>query len=120
MSLLKKGKKFPKADARSPASPFVQAISAALAEELKRDGVTIKAVAQWANVNERTVKNWVSGQCGPSGDHLVELVRCSDHLAVAFLRLADRPHVSLLFQLRQVRAILCQTLMAVEHFTKVE
>jgi hypothetical protein len=116
MSLSKKGKRFPQFELQSAPSPFVRTMSRALAEELRRDGVTIKAVAHWAGVNERTVKNWISGRCGPSGDHLVRLVRYSDHLAVAFLGLADRPHASLLFQLREVRAVLCRTLLAVDHF----
>lgn len=44
----------------------------------------------WTGANERTVKNWLAGVSGPSGEHLVELVRQSDAVAEAFLILAGR------------------------------
>ena len=44
----------------------------------------------WTTANERTVKNWMSGTSGPRGDHLVDLIRYSDAVLGAVLRLAGR------------------------------
>jgi hypothetical protein len=40
--------------------------------------------------NEKTVKNWFAGASGPSGEHLVALVRHSESVLEIFLRLAGR------------------------------
>ena len=33
---------------------------------------------RWTGASERTVKNWFAGTSGPSGEHLVAIVRHSD------------------------------------------
>jgi hypothetical protein len=45
---------------------------------------------RWTGANERTVKNWLSGASGPSGEHLIQLVQQSDAVAEAFLIAAGR------------------------------
>ena len=52
--------------------------------------ITIKIVMRWTGVSERTAKNWFSGTHGPSGEHLVELMRCSDEVLATVLKAAGR------------------------------
>jgi hypothetical protein len=45
---------------------------------------------RWTGVSERTAKNWLAGSHGPSGEHLINLMRCSDEVLIAVLEIADR------------------------------
>jgi len=45
---------------------------------------------RWTGVNDRTVKNWLTGRNGPSGEHLIELIRHSDVTFKTMLRLTCR------------------------------
>ncbi|MBL8643775.1 MAG: hypothetical protein JNK21_07565 [Rhodospirillaceae bacterium] len=87
MSFPKKGKVFPICDAERN---YVSTISAALRYELGSTHQATKTVVRWTGVNERTVKNWIAGTTGPSGEHLVELLRNSEAVFEALLRLAGR------------------------------
>lgn len=95
MSFPKKGKSFPRyrgrggSDGNGGGPPdevnFVAEIASAL-EKMLRDGdIRIKTVAGWTGANERTVKNWVSGQYGPCGSHLIGLMRYSDEVLESVL-----------------------------------
>nr|WP_281721283.1 hypothetical protein [Nitrosomonas nitrosa] len=42
---------------------------------------------RWTGAHERTVKNWFSGENGPSGAHLIVLAGNSDEVLEAFLAL---------------------------------
>ena len=47
----------------------------------------------------KTVKNWFSGTYGPSGKHLVALVRHSDGVLGAFLAMAGREELMVAIKL---------------------
>lgn len=51
---------------------------AALRNELGESRRSIKTVLGWTGACERTAKNWLLGNCGPSGHHLVQLAENSD------------------------------------------
>jgi hypothetical protein len=97
MSFPKKGNFFP-AESRSGGSgnhrigarKFAEQIAGALNDALGGTSAHIKIVAAWTGANERTVKNWFSGHYGPSGDHLVTLIKHSDDVLSAVLSMADR------------------------------
>lgn len=77
--LPKKGKSLPpKSDGEGHPRRYAEIISLALKAELDDSRRTIKTVQRWTNASERTVKNWLSGTCGPDGDHLVALLVHSD------------------------------------------
>jgi hypothetical protein len=57
---------------------------------LRDRNTRIKTVAGWTGANERTVKNWLSGQYGPCGAHLVVLIQHSDEVLNAVLSMARR------------------------------
>jgi len=65
-------------------------IAAALQRAAAESGLQIKTVAGWTGANERTVKNWFSGQYGPSGEHLLVLARHSHEVFKTMLAIMDR------------------------------
>lgn len=69
---------------------FATQIAAALNHALGEKAAHIKIVAAWTGANERTVKNWFSGHYGPSGDHLVTLIKHCDEVLGVVLSMADR------------------------------
>lgn len=45
---------------------------------------------RWTGAGERSVKGWISGRQGPSGEHLIALMQQSDAVWLAVVRLAGR------------------------------
>jgi hypothetical protein len=71
---------------------YAAGIARALHMELGGTHQATKILMRWRNANERTVKNWLAGSNGPSGEHLVALVKHSDLALAAFLGMAERPY----------------------------
>jgi len=71
---------------------YAEAIAEALRTELGATHRATKTLMRWTGVSERTAKNWLSGRCGPSGHHLVQLASQSDIVLAAMLALAGRNH----------------------------
>jgi hypothetical protein len=100
MSFPKKGKSFPKSGNPNNSNgdggvldgtiDFALEIASALQRTLRDRNKRIKTVAGWTGANERTVKNWLSGQYGPCGAHLVILIQHSDEVLNAVLSMARR------------------------------
>jgi hypothetical protein len=93
--LHKKGEELPLARTRQEhARDFAQAIAEALKEELAR-GVRIKTIMGWTGAGERTVKGWLAGSSGPSGEHLEGLFRWSEAVYErVMVRAGRRPSVN--------------------------
>ncbi len=84
---------FPKTGNKFPAGPeqdYAVAISAALRSELGDSHRAAKTVMRWTDASERSAKNWLTGRRGPSGWHLILLIRRSDAVALTVLNLAGR------------------------------
>src|SRR6202158_3165378 len=100
MSFPKKGKSFPKSGDPSNSNGdgvsldgtinFALENASALERTLRDRNMRIKTIAGWTGANERTVKNWLSGQYGPCGAHLVVLIQHSDEVLNAVLSMARR------------------------------
>ena len=71
-------------------SRYSRAIAVALRQDLRNVRGATKIVMQWTGARERTAKNWFSGSKGPSGEHLVGLVRNSDAVLFGLLELSGR------------------------------
>lgn len=69
---------------------FSRAIAAALHVELGSTHQAVKITMRWTGASERTVKNWLAGTHGPSGENLIRLLRNSDEIFKAVLSLAGR------------------------------
>jgi len=75
---------------------YRKAISGALRTELGQTHQAVKTAMRWTGASERTVKYWLSGERGPSGEHLIVLAQHSDTVLLTILgmaeRLADKRH----------------------------
>lgn len=107
----KMGKTFPDDDeGKVDRLKYQMAIAAALKRELGGSHRAIKTVMRWTGVSERTAKNWHAGSHGPSGEHLVELLRNSNEVLAAVLSLAARSELKIGAGLHGTRATLLQLL----------
>jgi hypothetical protein len=88
--LPKKGKVFPDSERLGP---YPRAVAYALKSELGSTHQAVKIIRRWTGAGERTVKNWLAGVSGPSGEHLVDLMRHSGEVLAVVLILAGRHQV---------------------------
>ena len=69
---------------------YRKAVAAALIQELGLTHRAVKTAMRWTGASERTVKYWLSGERGPSGEHLIALAQHSDAVLLVVLTLAGR------------------------------
>jgi hypothetical protein len=111
----KKGKVFPTTNGREhSALVYMQAVAAALKEDVGETHQATKIVMRWTGADERTIKNWFAGTNGPSGAHLVRLFRHSDIVLHACLRMAGRDNLIANLKLAEVREKLGELLTLME------
>lgn len=101
----KMGNKFP-----NHGQHYAAALSEALHRELGQSHRAIKTLRQWTDADERTVKHWLAGTHGPSGAHLITLVKHSDTVLETILTLAQRRSTRALMALPALREKLIETL----------
>jgi hypothetical protein len=119
MSVPPKGNGLPKMGKELPISPtasssYALTIAEVLASELKGTRRAIKTVTKWTGASERTVKNWLSGRRGPSGQHLIALLGQSDALLERILVLTGRGSVIELRRLDALKETLVEAIAAIE------
>lgn len=105
--LPKRGKTFPR-------GPYISIVAETLNRQLGRTHQAVKTIRRWTGAGERTVKNWLAGRCGPSGPHLVALIRHSDPVLEAVLRMADRPDIAAANSLFALRDEFAATLKRID------
>lgn len=93
---------------------YPHAIAYALKCELGSTHQAVKTVMAWTGAGERTVKNWLAEVSGPSGEHLLALVRHSDLVLQAVLVLAGRHHAAYVQNLVEVRNRLAETVQQID------
>jgi hypothetical protein len=85
-----------------------------IADALHRDfGEThsaVKIVVGLTKANERAVKNWFTAKNGPTGRHLVDLVRTSDEVLEAVLLMSGRQELVVAKKLADSKQILIKML----------
>lgn len=87
----KSGKKLPRANgAALAADEYATAIAKALQRGVGLRGGAAKQLERWTGASNRTVRGWLSGARGPSGEHLLLIARHSDAVLEAMLVLALR------------------------------
>ncbi len=117
--LPKKGKVLPKGSRGKRAGvDFNEKIAAALRAELGSTHSAVKTVMRWTGASERTVKNWLVGTHGPSGDHFVALVRHSDEVLKALLTMAGRDSVVVAVKVADIRRKLLETVEFIDEQMK--
>ena len=63
---------------------------------------------RWTGAGERSAKNWLGGTRGPTGEHLLSLIRHSDAVLGAVLRFSGREALLPQLSLRDQRSGLVQ------------
>jgi hypothetical protein len=109
--LRKKGTIFPNGE---NLGPYPKAIAYALKCELGTTHQAVKIIMRWTGAGERTVKNWLAGNSGPSGRHLVGLIRNSDNVLRVVLTMAGRHQTVVVQRLGDLRNHLSQTLERID------
>lgn len=86
------GKTFPEASGSNPldGAAFAPTVAEALRREFGGTNKAVKAVVSLTGANERAVKNWFAAKNGPSGEHLILLIRHSEEVLEAILLMAGR------------------------------
>ena len=106
----KKGNVFPNADGEVRLEVnYRQTIAAALRSELKGTHRAVKTTMRWTGASERTAKNWIAGSHGPSGEHLISLMRHSDEVLIGLFTLAGRDEAIVALRLVEMRDRLEET-----------
>lgn len=75
---------------------------------------------RWTGANERTAKNWLSGNNGPSGEHLLGLMRNSELVFEYVLQRIDRRPLLSLRKLEQVQDALQSTAQILSEMIKAK
>src|SRR6266446_4089097 len=109
--LPKKGIVFPNGE---NLGSYSRAIAYALKCELGSTHQAAKIIRRWTGAGERTVKNWLAGISGPSGQHLVELIRHSDDVLEVLLTLAGRQQAVAVQRLVDARNKLAETVEQID------
>ena len=106
---------FPKAGRTIPtfrssrSTSYAGAIAEVLRSELGDSHRALKTLMQWTGANERTAKNWLSGANGPSGEHLLRLMRSSNRVFECVLELSDRQPILSRHKLEELLSVLSNT-----------
>ena len=95
-------------------------IAAALRRELGGSHQAIKASMNWTGASERTAKNWLAGEHGPAGAHLIELMRHSDEVTETVLALSGRTEICIALELACLRRALIRMLSTAEDILGAE
>jgi hypothetical protein len=122
MSVLVKGKKSHKTGEKLPATAarqntarhYARAVAEVLKQELQTPGMSTKAIMNWTNAGERTVKGWIAGSNGPRGECLIELMRSSDLAFGRVLLLAGRGGIVNERQLAMLRTQLVEVVSTID------
>ena len=109
--LLKKGIVFPDV---SEIVTYPATIAYALKHELGNTHRAVKTLMRWTGAGERTVKNWLAGSSGPSGEHLVRIIENSDDALMALLILAGRREALAATQIIEMRNKLADAIEQVD------
>ena len=111
----KMGKTFPDEDGKLiDRLEYRAAISFALRHELGGSHRAIKTLVKWTGASDRTVKNWLSGAHGPSGKHLIAILKHSDQMMLALAHLTGRDELGMVSDLKKLRLVLARLIAAID------
>ena len=94
--------------------PYPVAVAYALRNQLGTTHQAVKTVMRWTGAGERTVKNWFAGISGPSGQHLIALIRHSDEVLEVLLLSAGRQQITVAKKLVDTRNKLAEMLQQID------
>jgi hypothetical protein len=109
----KSGRKLPDGALGSEAD-YITRIRQALRSELGGTRAATKTIMRWTGASDRTARNWMSGNFGPSGYHLVCLARESDAVLALVLAMCGRAELALSADIHAVEVALAKAAGALE------
>jgi hypothetical protein len=109
----KAGRKIPATFPNGGATAYADSIADVLRSELGDSHRAHKTLMRWTGANERTAKNWLSGVNGPSGEHLLRLVRNSDRVFECVLMLSGRQPILSRNNLEELLNVLTNTVQVI-------
>ena len=118
-SLPKMGKELP-IRRRQRSSAYAANIAKALRVELGGSNRAIKTLMRWTQASERTAKCWLAGTSGPSGEHLVVLIRNSDAVLGTVLELSQRRLRLERRRLETLKVTMCDAALVIEQMLNDE
>jgi hypothetical protein len=110
----KMGNSLPLSGADCAGMRYEHAIALAVRRELGGSNKAIKTLMRRTGASARTVKNWLSGTAGPSGSHLMALMRSSDFVFDAVLKMTDRKQASTSRRVAEAKGLLRQAAILLE------
>ena len=114
-----KGNKLPFFESAAEAREcYAREIGNALRGEIAATGRSAKDIMRWTRASERAVKGWISGRRGPSGEHLIPLMACSDAVFAAVLRVTGRERSARGSQVAEVRRLLGEVVTALHEIDR--
>lgn len=117
----KSGKKLPEEMLGASRAPnYTATIARALRQGVGSGGGAAKQLERWTGASNRTVRGWLSGARGPSGEHLVLLARRSDTVLEAVLELVFPPGEGRLDVVDTARRLIAAALMTLDRREKRE
>lgn len=118
-SLPKMGKELP-VPRHLKSSAYAAQIAKALRSELGGTNRAIKTLMRWTSASERTAKCWLAGTSGPSGEHLVVLIRNSDSVLNTVLDLAQRRPSIALRRLASLKLAMSNSVLVIDEILNDE
>ncbi|MCQ9157044.1 hypothetical protein [Acidomonas methanolica] len=108
----KDGNKFPVDPSADTEAAFAVVIADALRRDFGSTPAHVKHIARLTGANMRTVGNWLNAKNGPNGASLVVLMRHSDEVTVAVLKLSEREDLQRVLSKRKSQKELRRALIA--------
>ena len=93
---------------------YAEAISEALRADLGGNLHAIKTVMHWTGSSERTVKNWISGTHGPTGEHLITLAHHSESVMRVLFQLVGKTDATVQLDTALLRARVIELLAIID------
>jgi hypothetical protein len=93
---------------------FAEVVAQALRRQFGDTHASVKTVVALTKANERAVKNWFSAKNGPTGEHLVDLVRSSDEVLEVVLLMSGRRELVLAKKFGDSKLVLLEMLKMIE------
>ena len=85
---------------------FAEEIGNALLRDLGGSRRATKTLMRWADVSERTARDWINGRTSPNGKNLIVLAGHSHSVLVTFLALSGHRSVIASLELEKIESIL--------------
>lgn len=111
------GNTFPQVDFVLP-TRFAAMVAKALRDDFGDTHRAVKTICKLTGAHPRAVKNWLNGENGPTGRHLVALMAISDAVLEAVLLAAGRRHLVVLNEVAESKRLLLHLLEQLNDFQR--